>query len=536
MGTRNNKGLIIIVIILVILMSQGEQKQAALQDEEKPIVIIPLVPELQESISFAKNVQDIPGAKEGLIICEDSDGGKSYYIAGTVNFANIDSVDRCLSSLELREWYCKFNLPTWIDVSVSANSGWECKNTADGGVLVQTPICTETDAGKDAYQRGTTKLGDTIKTDYCDGTYNGNPAVREYYCYNDYTMKTTRISRGGYTCENGALMEIQIQTCSSPTTEDGDYACIGGDVDRCVGGSWIKQDDCEDYPGFTSPCAITTSRTSETLALNDCTEYIGPQGCTNPTADEMEFACRDGDVDQCINNDWNKIADCSAFVGYTEPCETSRARSIESSATQDCAEAQPPAEIWCLKKDCSQCIKQTISCATTTYFSTKYETSALCSAAGQTVCTEGFNYRCVGNTISQVIGSQLNEIGDCNDGEACGDDGVLKSREVDSTTELTLSWLAGVNGGMCIEGDDDDDGNGPGPGPGIGCTTNSDCYVNGIDVGKECSSKGKCISSCLPIVQKWDSDEGQCKVSSIVIIAIIFMVAMAALKTLGNKK
>ena len=60
-----------------------------------------------------------------------------------------------------------------------------------------------------------------------------------------------------------------------------------------------------------------------------------------------------------------------------------------------------------------------------------------------------YNYRCVGNTISQVINSNLNKLGTCNSGEVCGDEGVAKSREATSTTILALPWLQAIDTGLC---------------------------------------------------------------------------------------
>jgi hypothetical protein len=50
----------------------------------------------------------------------------------------------------------------------------------------------------------------------------------------------------------------------------GDYMCYNGDIDKCQNNDWVKQDDCEDYSGYDSPCLTSTSRSSESSASSDC--------------------------------------------------------------------------------------------------------------------------------------------------------------------------------------------------------------------------------------------------------------------------
>ncbi len=421
--------------------------------------------------------------------------------------------------------------------------------------------------------------------------------------------------------------ELDLQYgCSTECFFGTDYRINVCEVWYVAAGKWsyYNSQDC-DY--HSSEQAIVDCLVNDGV---DLIEVTPPSfGCSGPSADEMEFACRDGGVDQCINGDWDKIDDCSDFSGFTEPCETSRARSTESRAQEDCTEVQA-IDVWCLKKDCSTCVKQTNSCTTTTYFSTKYSTSASCATAGQTACgpgscsdTDGQNFKtrgsvtydtggvlgpatvydvclndgvtlieqvCTGTTNSEITkdcrdfgsdwscesierkgacvkdivvtytyeckganseigytassGGGLVDVGTCGSGKECGDS-LFKNSD-------TLLSLQGARNLICQLKDCISDnscaadtcigksctnnceqiiaGTKDCGTPPPSCTSDSDCST-----GKECNSKGRCVSECLPLLQEWDKDEGQCGVTSVVILIGIFLAVMIALKMIPKK-
>lgn len=78
--------------------------------------------------------------------------------------------------------------------------------------------------------------------------------------------------------------------CTNPTGDQGDYTCHQGDVDRCVAGAWVKQDDCEDYNGplneigyYTSSCNTEDAMSSAIGgAVTDCNVASGTTySCTS---------------------------------------------------------------------------------------------------------------------------------------------------------------------------------------------------------------------------------------------------------------
>ena len=144
-----------------------------------------------------------------------------------------------------------------------------------------------------------------------------------------------------------------------------------------------------------------------------------------------------------------------------------------------------------------------------------------------------FEYRCTTNNIYQVIDSNLHLLTTCSNGQVCGDAGVAKQREVSSTTELSLAWLTGVNGGMCTSK--------PGTGnwsPSLlskACgeafnQINSNSGASRAAIGTACES-GTCNTETAKCEEEEESD-----FSKWIPYIIIFFAAIIGIKMLGKQK
>lgn len=84
--------------------------------------------------------------------CVDSDGGKSFYIRGDIEYTAGPGIaggsDECESSTLLDELYCDEN-------NFGAHEYYECPNgCADGVCIEETITCIDSDGGIDYYVKG----------------------------------------------------------------------------------------------------------------------------------------------------------------------------------------------------------------------------------------------------------------------------------------------------------------------------------------------------------------------------------------------
>lgn len=132
--------------------------------------------------------------------CEDSDGGKDKEEAGTTSFADDSSDDTCYDSDTVTEYYCQNN--EIKSQEMDCDSGYVCVD----GACVEQEDCTDSDGGKDKYEKGTTSYEDD---EYQDSCYSDS-FVLEYYCEDSTTIEMEKMSCGtGYECSNGKCVESE---------------------------------------------------------------------------------------------------------------------------------------------------------------------------------------------------------------------------------------------------------------------------------------------------------------------------------------
>ena len=133
--------------------------------------------------------------------CTDSDGGKDYYVKGTVSYSSGSMTDICsgYNNQSVEEYYCDDD-PDYFYKVYTYNCPNSCKDGACiSGVNVTT--CTDSDGGNDISEKGTTtgkrSINDNTiitRVDLCTWFPNGGPTnhltkcsgadcgIYEYYC------------------------------------------------------------------------------------------------------------------------------------------------------------------------------------------------------------------------------------------------------------------------------------------------------------------------------------------------------------------
>jgi len=165
--------------------------------------------------------------------CQDSDGGKDYYIRGEITSDMNQGFDECNTNGQfganpnlLREYYC--NSENEIDVEwVTCTGSCESGRCVNGSEIVQG--CKDTDNGIDYFNKGTASNSTYKETDHCTFVQNED----YYYIYEVY-------------CDGNLVKSLQ-RKCDNGC-EDG--ACVV-DEDEVGNGGEIEED--ENYPISPSP-------------------------------------------------------------------------------------------------------------------------------------------------------------------------------------------------------------------------------------------------------------------------------------------
>jgi len=248
-----------------------------------------------------------------LNTCSDTDGGIDYYDKGTVTWYGESWTDVCLTSKNLEENYCKDGT-AWYDQVI-------CPDTCNNGVCVKTThSCTETDGGKNYYDKGTVTIdGQTRGTDYC-GSSN---YLIEYYCLSSTASEQITVGTNcDYGCNNGACVydhkpectngDIRNQKCLSGTDAINAGCSWSDGVNRgasqweeCINGEWYESLDCcsagkECSKLTTSSCTdipkICGNGKVESGEECDDGNTIDGDGCSSTCTNEGALKCIDSDV------------------------------------------------------------------------------------------------------------------------------------------------------------------------------------------------------------------------------------------------
>jgi hypothetical protein len=133
--------------------------------------------------------------------CRDTDGGietltkgKTSVSRGPIRSGDVE--DECLDSATIREQYCLEN-GSAAYTDVSCGNGRKC----DEGRCTRS-ACTETDDGKNYYQRGTTTSNDILHTDQCTSERD----LLEYFCEGDNYAEFEYHCTDGKICQDGACV------------------------------------------------------------------------------------------------------------------------------------------------------------------------------------------------------------------------------------------------------------------------------------------------------------------------------------------
>ncbi|MFH1784964.1 MAG: Kazal-type serine protease inhibitor family protein [Candidatus Micrarchaeota archaeon] len=129
--------------------------------------------------------------------CSDSDGGKTIGVKGTVIESNNTSIDSCVDSNTLKEYYC--NNTKIESENIACGAGNICENG-----ICKEATCADSDGGKDEMEKGTATKGSISQSDSC----SGSSAVKEYYCENNSVKNEIIDCDSGYECASGECVEI----------------------------------------------------------------------------------------------------------------------------------------------------------------------------------------------------------------------------------------------------------------------------------------------------------------------------------------
>jgi hypothetical protein len=143
--------------------------------------------------------------------CTDTDGGQDYYekgiATGIFSGVNYQAYDRCDGETgELYEVYCDGNYVR--HEFVESPDGYLCDEDLD--YFVEFPDCTDSDGGKNYYEKGTTiGIYNYEEQTLMDRCTNGR--LYEYYCDDDNNARQESLDPPeGYTCDETEDIFVEI--------------------------------------------------------------------------------------------------------------------------------------------------------------------------------------------------------------------------------------------------------------------------------------------------------------------------------------
>src|SRR3989344_3859238 len=244
------------------------------------------------------------GGRCVTISCSDTDYGKKYDKQGTTtgkpyssSTSSTTKTDYCSGSGDLREFYC--------DSGVVKDEYKKCDFVCEGGKCVEKPACTETDGGRNRYQKGTATGADSNEN---TGTFTDNcissKTLEEYYCYDGTVRKET--SQCSDRCSEGKCVDIPC------TDSDG--------KDYNQRGTTRGEDPYHDGSSIT--------RTDSCFGSNQVKEYFCSDGNVRDESHRCDFKCDDGAcIDKptysCTDTDGQNMRTKGSTTGKQTPDGTS---------------------------------------------------------------------------------------------------------------------------------------------------------------------------------------------------------------------
>ncbi|VVB57479.1 Uncharacterised protein [uncultured archaeon] len=131
--------------------------------------------------------------------CHDSDNGANYDMPGTLTTDYGARVsDFCVNSSRLAEYLC-----SGVNLALGYHDCGAGNMCYQGHCTSSAVVCNETDLGRDIYRAGTTNIGTTHLSDYCEAA---NTMVHEYYCTGPAYNEEDIACPSGYHCANNACV------------------------------------------------------------------------------------------------------------------------------------------------------------------------------------------------------------------------------------------------------------------------------------------------------------------------------------------
>jgi hypothetical protein len=185
--------------------------------------------------------------------CEDTDGGKDYYVFGMVTNGSHGKNDYCVS-YNLYEQYCENNsMKTEI---------YQCPNDCDSSkgvcfVETQGNTCADSD-GNNTNLKGTVTYGESEYHDYCAASGMGPDIVAEYYCEDNVPTYYTKECEGE--CLDGACTTYDPPPNNNPDTLVENWTCTiwsicanGRQTRTCTDSNNLGKDN--NKPSIVKECA-----------------------------------------------------------------------------------------------------------------------------------------------------------------------------------------------------------------------------------------------------------------------------------------
>lgn len=352
----------------VQVASQIPMQQDAVSPEIKPIKVT-------EGCSFYSN--SMIQATGFYTTCACSDGrikgtdGSCYYkcsgvdswsgvpnqIAPGGTFPQADST----KTNGIGCYTCSSSYGTWGD-----DCKWHCCSSGYGyfydGLCHKSPpqtnTCTDSDGGKEYYTKGTTtSTSQGTFTDFCDGEYNGNPAVKEYFCQacssgDGDCVWSVRASQGGYVCNDGKL--VKQDTCTGPTCPPASDVTCGQSIQPnpgCTG-------PCQGYgtkcsSGKTCQNGICVGENTCSLTNPSLCQHVGQRCmdsthlCSDAFVYNNNYYCEAGKEGVCQNG-------CQNNACVANQCTSGQTECKDSDEKRECVEGRWSDPVLCPadKPDC----------------------------------------------------------------------------------------------------------------------------------------------------------------------------------------
>jgi peptidoglycan hydrolase-like protein with peptidoglycan-binding domain len=224
---------------------------------------------------------------EATSSCTDSDGGKNYYVKGTVTYNGQTYTDSCtyctgvapypVTCGAVVEYYCENGVMK--QETHACENGYTCQDGACKPSVTTTttvPSCTDSDGGMNPYEKGTVMYNNQIYTDTCS---DPNTLI-EYSCENGQIQKVVYPCEPNFTCQDGACKPSVTTTTTVPSCTDSD----GGK------NYYVKGTVTYNGQTYTDSCTYCTGVAPYPVTCGAVVEYY----CENGVMKQETYVCENG--------------------------------------------------------------------------------------------------------------------------------------------------------------------------------------------------------------------------------------------------